>query len=60
MNKRQDSHRVYSEIFTWSKLEKEESETEGSAQLVNIGHRHWWSQPNEAQIYTKGEGEKEA
>ena len=37
----------------------EESEHEGSAQLENIGLKHRWFQPNEAQRCTEGEGEKE-
>ena len=42
------THRVYSHMLTVSNKEKEESESEGSAQLVNIGLRHQGSQPNEA------------
>ena len=54
------THMVYSLNYTWSKMEKEESESEGLAQLVNIGLIHWWSQPNEAHRYANGEGEKAA
>ena len=60
MNKRQSlTHSVYSHMLTGSKMEKEECKSKGSAQLVNICLRHWWSQPNEAQRYMDGgKGEK--
>ena len=50
-------------LFTqlnWGKTEKEESESEGSAQNVNNGLQTLVVQPNVAKINTKGEKEKEA
>ena len=48
MNKRQVSHTEFIHACNWDKTEMEQTETEESAPLVNIGLRHWWSYQNEA------------